>query len=111
MAAVERSLSDVMHDIIGNVQDMLRSEVLLAKSDIREEAVRAKSWALLIGAGAATAMFAAIFLLLTAVFCLALLIPLWGATLIVGAVLAVAAGAMLTQGAERFRRLYRVTGT
>lgn len=111
MAAVDRSLSDVLHDIIGNVQEMVRSEVRLAKTEIREQVAGAKSWLVLISAGAVTAMFAILFLLLTAVFSLALLIPLWTSTLIVGAALGAGASAMLARGFGRFKRLYQATET
>jgi hypothetical protein len=111
MAAVDRSLSDVLHDIIGNVQDIMRSEVRLAKGELRDQVVSAKAWSVLIGAGAVTAMFAILFLLLTAVFSLALIIPLWTSTLIVGAVLGAVASAMLVRGAGRFKHLYKVGET
>src|ERR1700682_3918892 len=64
MAAGDRSLSDVFQDIIRNVQEIVRSEVRLAKTEIREEAARAKSPTLLLGAGVVTAIFAMLFLLL-----------------------------------------------
>ena len=35
--AEERSLSDVLQDILRNVQDMVRFEIRLAKTEIREE--------------------------------------------------------------------------
>ena len=44
MAAADRSFSDVLQDIIGNVQEMVRSEVRLAKTEIREQVVTSKSW-------------------------------------------------------------------
>ena len=111
MPAVERSLSDVLHDIIGNVQDMMRSEVRLAKTEIRDQVMSAKSWSLLIGAGAAAAMFATLFLLLTAVFSLALLMPLWSSTLIVGVTLGASAFALISSGTKRFKSLYQVNET
>ena len=42
MAAEDRSFSDVVQDILRNVQEIVRSEVRLAKTEIREEAVKAK---------------------------------------------------------------------
>ena len=47
MAAGDRSLSDVLQDIIRNVQEIVRSEVRLAKTEIREEAAKARSSMLL----------------------------------------------------------------
>ena len=105
MAAGNRSLSDVLQDIIGNVQEIVRSEVRLAKTEIREEAAKAKSSMLLLGAGAVTAIFAILFLLLMIVSALALVMPSWAASLIVGAILAVVASVVLTTGVRRFRQI------
>ena len=41
--AEDRSVSDVLQDILRNLQDMVRSEIRLAKVEIREEARRAVS--------------------------------------------------------------------
>jgi uncharacterized membrane protein YqjE len=106
MAAGDRSLSGVLQDIIRNVQEIVRSEVRLAKTEILEEAAKAKSSALLLGAGAVTAIFAIFFLLLMIVYALALVVPRWTAALIVGAALAVVANVMLTAGVRRFKQIH-----
>ena len=54
----ERSIADVVQDIIRNVQEMLRSEVRLAKTEIRDEAGKAKSAGVMLGGGAVSAIFA-----------------------------------------------------
>ena len=106
MAAEDRSLSDILQDTIRNVQEIVRSEVRLAKTEIREEVAKAKSSTLLLGAGAVTAIFAVLFLLLTVVYGLALVMPSWAAALIVGAALTVVATLVLTIGLERFRQIH-----
>ena len=106
MAAGDRSLSDVFQDIIRNVQEIVRSEVRLAKTEIREEAARAKSPTLLLGAGVVTAIFAMLFLLLMIVYALALVMPSWAAALIVGTVLAVVASVVLMAGMKRFKQIH-----
>jgi|ERR1039457_6628808 uncharacterized membrane protein YqjE len=106
MAAEDRSLSDVLQDVIRNVQEIVRSEVRLAKTEIREEAIKAKSATLLLGAGAVTAILAILFLLLMAVYALALVMPRWAAALIVGAALAVVAGVTLPAGVRRFKQIH-----
>ena len=60
----------------------------------------------MLGAGAVTAIFAVLFLLLTAVYALALVMPSWAAALIVGAALAVVATLMLTTGLKRFKQIH-----
>jgi uncharacterized membrane protein YqjE len=106
MAAEDRSLSDVLQDVIRNVQEIVRSEVRLAKAEIREEAAKTKSATLLLGAGAVTAIFAILFLLLMIVLALALVMPSWAAALIVGAALAVVAGVTLPAGIRRFKLIH-----
>ena len=106
MAAGDRSFSGVLQDIIRNVQEIVRSEVRLAKTEILDEAAKAKSSALLLGAGAVTAIFAIFFLLLMIVYALALVVPSWAAALIVGAALAVVASVMLMAGVGRFKQIH-----
>jgi uncharacterized membrane protein YqjE len=103
---MERSFSDVLQDIVRNVQEIVRSEVRLAKTEIREEAVKAKSSVAMLGAGAVAAIFAVLFLLLTIVYALALVVPSWAAALIVGAGLAIAAGVMLMTGIKQFKQIH-----
>ena len=85
MAAEDRSFSDLVQDILRNVQEIVRSEVRLAKTEIGEEAVKARSSAVLLGAGAMTAIYAA---------------------LVVGAALAVIATVMLATGLKRFKQIH-----
>jgi uncharacterized membrane protein YqjE len=106
MAAPDRSFSDVMQSIVGNIQDIVRSEVRLAKTEIREEAAKTKTAASLLGGGAAIAVFATLFLLLSIVFAMALFLPLWAAALILGTVLAVAAGALIVTGLKQLKRVH-----
>jgi len=106
MAAGDRSLSGVLQDIIRNVQEIVRSEVRLAKTEILEEAAKAKSSTLLLGAGAVTAIFAMFFFLLMIVYALALVVPSWAAALIVGAALAMAASLILRAGVSRFKHIH-----
>ena len=108
MAVEDRSLSEVLQDILRNLQDIVRSEVRLAKTELREEADKVKSSALLTGAGAVTALFALLFLLLTIVYALSLVLPIWAAALIVGSVLAVFAALLLMVGVRHFKQIHPV---
>ena len=106
MAPGDRSLSDVFQDIVRNVQEIVRSEVRLAKTEFREEAIKAKSSTLLLGAGGVAAIFAVGFLLLAAVYALALVMPSWAAAFLVGAGVSAVAVVMLTAGARRFKHIH-----
>ena len=106
MAAGDRSFSDVFQDIVRNLQEIVRSEVRLAKTEIREEAVKAKSSAILLGGGAVTGLFAILFFLLMIMYAVVLVMPEWAAALVVGAVLAVAAGITLSAGMKQFNQIH-----
>jgi uncharacterized membrane protein YqjE len=98
----ERSMSEVLKDIIANVQEMVRSEVRLAKAELREEAGRSAASAKLMAIGGGMALLAAGFLLTAVAQLLALVMPNWLATLIVGAVLGIAGMVMLSKGRSQF---------
>jgi uncharacterized membrane protein YqjE len=106
MALLDRSLTEVLQNIIRNVQEIVRSEVRLAKTEIIEEATKAKSAALVFSIGAVAAVFATLFLLLMILFALIRVMPDWAAALTVGGVLAIAASILLSAGVKRFKDVH-----
>ena len=106
MSAGDRSFAEILQDVISNVQEIVRSEVRLAKAEIKEEAAKAKSSAMLLGVGAASAVFAVLFLLLMTVYALTLVMPNWAAALVVGGTLAIVAAVSLTAGMKRFKEIH-----
>jgi uncharacterized membrane protein YqjE len=106
MATIDRSVSDVLQDIIRNIQDIVRSEVRLAKTEVREEVSKARDASVLIGVGALSGTFSAFFVLFSIVYALSRVVPDWAAALIVGVVLAITAGILLSKGAERFKHVH-----
>jgi Protein of unknown function (DUF1469). len=105
MAAGIRSIPDILHDVLANIQDIVRAEVRLAKAELGEELNAARSGALLIGAGAIAAIFSALFLLLACVYALGRVVPNWAAALIVAAAVGVAAAVTLGLGLKRFKTI------
>jgi len=105
MSAEGRSVSDVFHSIVHNVQEIVRSEIRLAKTEVREEIVKAKFAALFFAMGALAGIFAIFFVLLGLVYALALVIPSWSAALIVGCVLASVASLTLITSLRRLKRV------
>lgn len=105
MATSDRSIAEVLQDILRNLQAIIRSEVRLAKTEVREEIGKAKSAGLLVGAGAVCGLFATFFLLLTIVYALATVLPYWAAALIVTLLLAMGAGIVLSAGLKQFKRV------
>ena len=100
MAVGERSIADVLQDIAGDVQEIVRSEVKLAKTEVAEEIAKVKAAAPLLIVGAVAAWFAALFLVWAAVFALGVVLPMWAAALVVMGCLAIVGGVALAAGVK-----------
>lgn len=101
----ERSFSEVFQDILRNVQEIIRSEVRLAKVEIQEEAAKAVSSMVWVVAGGVSAAFAIAFALWAIVYAIGLVWPMWLASLIVAVVLSIVATVLLKAGLARFTRI------
>ncbi len=105
MAAGNRSIPEILQDVLSNIQDIVRAEVRLAKAELGDELNRARSGGLLIGVGAVAAIFSALFTLLACVYALGLVMPNWAAALIVAAAVGVAAAVTVGLGLKRFKTI------
>jgi uncharacterized membrane protein YqjE len=101
----QRSVSDVLQDIVSNVQQIIRSEFVLAKVEITEKAQKASRPATITAIGLALGFYGLGFVLLAAVYGLSLVIAPWLAALIVGGVVAIAAAALLGVGTKALKRI------
>ena len=54
----ERSFSDVLESIVGNVQTIIRSEIQLAKTEVKEETAKAARAAGILAAGGLLGVYA-----------------------------------------------------
>jgi uncharacterized membrane protein YqjE len=99
------SIAELLQGIIGNVQGIIRSEVRLAKAEVREEATTAGKAAGILAAGAVLALYAVGLLLLTFVYLLNGPLPDWAAALIVFAVVAVVAAVLVKLGLARIKQV------
>jgi hypothetical protein len=97
----DRSMAEILKDIIGNVQEIVRGEVRLAKQEVSPLSAcapnsmpwRLRPWIL--------ALFAMGYVLLAFVYALALAIPAWAAAGCVGIVVAIAAAASISAGRNK----------
>lgn len=108
--ARERPPGEIVKEIIANAQDIIRSEVRLAKAEIREESRKAIQAGTALGAGAVCALYGAGFLLAALAALLALAMPWWAAALIVGGLLAIGGGIAVSVGIERFKHVSPTPG-
>jgi uncharacterized membrane protein YqjE len=99
----ERSLATLLSDLAGETVELFRQELALFKAELQEKLNRAGSGAAALAAAALIAFSAWLFLLLAAVFALAIVVPLWAAALIVGVLVLVIAGVLALYGRNRLR--------
>ena len=102
----DRSFTNVLEDIAGNIQAIVRSEVRLAKTEIQEEAVKAGRAAGVAGAGGVLGLYAVGFVLLACVYALELALAPWLAALIVGVVAGAGAAVLIQAGRKGLRRVH-----
>ena len=104
-SVVERSISSLLKDIVGNVQQIVRSEIRLASVEVRQEAGKAGRSAALLMVGGAIAVLALGCALIAAISLLATIVALWSAALIVAAVAGVVGGIFIAAGLKRMRQV------
>jgi uncharacterized membrane protein YqjE len=97
------SIADILQGIVGNIQNIIRSEVRLAKTEMKEEATAAGKAAGMLAAGAVLAIYAVGILLLCLVYALSGPLPAWAAALVVGLVVAAIAGILVMIGMNRIK--------
>jgi len=96
----------LFQDILRNVQEIIRSEVSLAKAELREEASKAAASFAWLAVGAVCGLLALLFGLWTLVYALALVWPMWAATLLLAGVLGVASAALIAGGRYRLKTVH-----
>jgi hypothetical protein len=101
----QRSVPEVLQDIVSNLQEIIRSEFLLAKTELKEEAKQAAKPATTFGTGLVFGIYGMGFLLLAATYALALVMPVWLAALLVGAGLAIVALALMSSSGKKLKRI------
>ena len=91
----------MLRDVAMDVQELLRSEVRLAKAEVSEQAGRVKSAAGLMGAAAAMALLAGICLVVGCIAVLAQVMPVWAAALVMGFLLGALGALLYARGRDR----------
>jgi len=102
---VERSIASVLKDIVGNLQEIVRAEVRLAKAEVGEQLSMARRAMVLVAVGALFATLALACLLLAIVYVLAHFVQPWLAALLVALGVGAIAGALIAIGATQLKRI------
>jgi uncharacterized membrane protein YqjE len=104
----QRSVSEVLQDILANLQEITRSEFRLATSEIKEEAARTVKPLVTLGTGIVFAIYALGFLLLAGVHALSTIVAPWLAALLVAALVGLPAIVFIKLGRERLKQVNRI---
>ena len=101
------SIAEVLGDIETRIREIVRSEIAVATMEVSETAMRARPAGRLLAGGALLAAFAAGFFLLTIMFAIAMVLPLWLAGLAVAALSLILGLSALTAGRKRLKTVVR----
>jgi Putative Actinobacterial Holin-X, holin superfamily III len=101
---VQRSIPTVLQDIFHNLQDIIRSEFRLAKTELKEEAGRAARPIATFATGLVLGVYAIGLFLLASVYGLSMVMRPWLAALLIAGVVAGIAGALLTSAGKELKR-------
>jgi len=102
---MQRTVPELLGNIVDNIQQIIWSEFRLAKAELREKASRASKPATTLGAGFLLGLYGLGFLLLAAVYALSMVMVAGLAALIVGGVLALVSVALVTSSAKKLKAL------
>ena len=101
----DKSLGELIAEMTGEVSELMRKEVQLAKVEIKEEVGRAGKAGGMLGAGAVAGYFALLFVSLALAWLLDQVMPVALAFFLVGALYGIAAAILIAQGRERMQHV------
>jgi len=99
-----RPISRILHDIVNRLSEIIRSEVLLARTEVRQDVTYAARASVLLVVGAIFALFAVGFFLLGLVYALSGSLSPWLSAFIVALGTGVLAGILLLVGRSRIKQ-------
>ncbi len=99
------SLGELVANMTGEISDLMRQEVQLAKVEIKEEVGRAGKAGGMLGAGAFTAYFALLFASLALAWLLDQAMPIALAFFLVAVLYGIAAAVLIARGREQMKHV------
>jgi uncharacterized membrane protein YqjE len=100
-----RPLNAVLHSLVGNVEQLVKAEISLAKVEVKEIAKNTEQAAVRLFVGVALLQLAAGFLLLAIVYFLSTRMSPWAAAAIVAVVMGLIAAVFLGAGANKIKHV------
>jgi Flp pilus assembly protein TadB len=101
-----RSTRDLIQEIIGDVQEIMRSEIRLAKTELKEEGAKAGKAGGFAATGGMLAFFGVALLEGMCVVLLAMLMPLWIAFLVMAVISLCAGGIFFFAARDKWRAFH-----
>jgi uncharacterized membrane protein YqjE len=98
-----RSMTEILQDIIADIQEIVRSEFRLAKAEVQEQAAKVARSGVPLIVGLLLGLYALGFLLLAMVHALSLVVDAWLAALIVGFGVGVVSLILINIGRNRLK--------
>jgi uncharacterized membrane protein YqjE len=102
-AGDSRSLGEIVGDVTQDLTTLVRQEIDLAKTELKQEATRTAKGAGMLGAAGLAGYFTVLFLSTTLMFVLDEFLELWIAALIVTVLWAIAAAALAVIGKKKLQ--------
>lgn len=103
--AEERPIGTILQDVMNDVTAIVRSEIKLAKTEIKNEATAVGRTLPFLGIGVLFAIGAFAMALTTGVLAFGLIVPYWAAALIMFVLTAIIAAALTSFGAARLKSI------
>jgi hypothetical protein len=100
-----RPISQIVEDMLSHLAEIVRAELRLVQTEIRQDLRRAGNAGMYLAAASVAGMLGLGFLLLGAVYGLALVMPLWLAAVSVGVAVSIAGLALLGIGLHRMKTI------
>ena len=100
-----RPTGTIIQDVIQHVEEIVRSEIRLAKVELKQEATKAAKGAVLLGVGAVFGLFTLACILGVCVAALTIVIPVWAALLVIAFLCLIVTGAALGAGLTRIKQV------
>ena len=101
----DRSLGEMVAEMTGEVSELMRKEVQLAKAELKEEVGRAGKAGGMLGAGGVAGYFALLFVSLALAWLLDQALPIALAFFVVGALYGIAAAVLITRGRDQMKHV------
>jgi len=99
-----RSIKQILQDIVNHVSDIIRSEVQLARTEVRQDLTHYGKASTLIGIAAVLMFYTLGFLLLGAVYALQTVMASWLAAILVGVFVGIVAALLYITGRKKLKQ-------